>query len=164
MARKNKKKNQKRNKDRFYQSVVEIKRTSKKTKGGDQIGFTALMVVGNQKGRVGVGLGKAKDVRSAIQKGVRLAKKKMVKVPLEGTTIPCPIQHKKKAAVILLKPAPEGSGLIAGGAVREVVTAAGVKDMVGKILGTRNKSVNVWATWEALQKIKLVVEKHEQRK
>ncbi len=164
MARKNKKKNQEKNKNRFYQSVVEIKRTSKKTKGGDQIGFTALMVVGDQKGKVGVGLGKAKDVRSAIQKGVRLAKKKMVKIPLEGTTIPCPIQHKKKAAEILLKPAPEGSGLIAGGAVREVVNAAGVKDIVGKILGTRNKAVNVWATWEALQKIKLVVEKHKQRK
>lgn len=164
MAKKHKEKNQKRNGDRLYQSVVEIKRTSKKTKGGDQIGFTALMVVGDQKGKVGIGLGKAKDVRTAIQKGVRLAKKKMVKVLLDGTTIPCPIKHKKKAAEIMLKPAPEGSGMIAGGAIREVATAAGIKDMVGKILGTRNKSVNVWAAWEALQKIKLVVEKHEQRK
>lgn len=164
MANKKNKKNQRRNKDRMHQSVVEIKRTSKKTKGGNQIGFTALMVVGDQNGKVGIGLGKAKDVRTAIQKGVRLAKKKMVRVPIEGTTIPCPIQHKKKAAEILLKPAPEGSGMIAGGAIREVATAAGIKDMVGKILGTRNKSVNVWATWEALQKIKLVVEKHKQRK
>ncbi len=164
MANKNNKKNQKRNRDRLYQSVAEIKRTSKKTKGGNQIGFTALMVVGDQNGKVGIGLGKAKDVRTAIQKGVRLAKKKMVQVPVEGTTIPCPIQYKKKAAQILLKPAPEGSGMIAGGAIREVATAAGIKDMVGKILGTRNKSVNVWATWEALQKIKLILEKHKQRK
>ncbi len=160
----NKSKNNQRKQDRLYQSVAEIKRTSKKTKGGNQIGFTALMVVGDERGRVGVGLGKAKDVRTAIQKGVRLAKKKMVKVPLDGTTIPYPIQHKKKAAEILLKPAPEGSGLIAGGAIREVARAVGIKDMVGKILGTRTKSVNVIAAWEALQKMKLIGEKQKQRK
>jgi len=137
----------------FQETVIEIKRVSKKTKGGNQIGFTALMVVGDGKGKVGVGLGKAKDVPSAIRKAINRAKKKMITVPLVGTTIPHPIDYKNKSAHILLKPGRVGSGLIAGGPVRAIASAAGIKDLVAKIIGTSNKTMNVWATWQALQKI-----------
>ena len=137
----------------FQETVVEIKRVSKKTKGGNQISFTALMVVGDRKGKVGVALGKAKDVVSAIKKGVRLAKKKMIKIPVADTTIPHGVMYKNKAAQILLKPARKGSGLIAGGPVRIIASAAGIKDLVAKIIGSRNKAVNVWATWEALKEL-----------
>lgn len=138
----------------YQEVVVEIKRVSKKTKGGNQISFTALVVVGDGQGRVGVALGKARDVSSAIRKGARLAKKAMIKVPLKGTTIPHPVEHKLKAARVLLKPAREGSGLIAGGPVRIIASAAGIKDLVAKILGSQNKAVNTWATYEALKLLK----------
>lgn len=134
----------------FQETVVKIKRVSKKTKGGNQIGFTALVVVGDQKGKVGVALGKAKDVVSAIKKGVRLAKKRMTAIPLTGRTIPQAVNYQKKAAHILIKPARKGTGLIAGGPVRVIASAAGIKDLVAKIIGTRNQTVNVWAAWEAL--------------
>lgn len=137
----------------FKEIVVQIKRVSKKTKGGNQISFTALMVIGDGKGRVGVSLGKAKDVASAIRKGIRQAKKGMVKIPLKGTTIPRQIKYKKKSAVILLKPAREGTGLVAGGAIRAIASVSGIKDLVAKIIGSRNKAINVQATWEALQKL-----------
>jgi len=137
----------------FQETVVEIKRVSKKTKGGNQIGFTALIVVGDQKGKVGVALGKAKDVSSAIRKGVRLAKKRIIKVPLKEGTIPHAVNYQKKAAHIILKPARKGTGLIAGGPVRAVASAAGIKDLVAKIIGSRNKTVNVWASWEALREL-----------
>lgn len=154
-------KNQEEKKDHLIQSVINISRTSKKTKGGNRIGFTALMVVGDGKGSLGLGLGKAKDVRSAIDKGVRLAKKRMVEVPLEGMTIPFSIEHKKKSTKILLKPAKEGTGLIAGGPVREVANAAGIEDLVAKVFGSRNKSNVAYAAWEGLKKIKRIKEKHE---
>src|SRR5215203_1170129 len=98
----------------FEEKVIQISRVSKKTKGGNKMGFSILMVVGDRKGRVGVGLGKAKDVLSAMRKGVKKAKKKMIDVPLDGTTIPFSVRVKKGAAEILLKPAPKGSGVIAG--------------------------------------------------
>lgn len=137
----------------FAETVVEIKRVSKKTKGGNQISFTALVVVGDGKNKVGVALGKAKDVASAIRKGMALAKKKMINLSLIEGTIPYPIKYKKGAAEILLRPGRKGSGLIAGGAVRAVVFAAGIKDLVAKIIGSRNKAVNVWAAWEALRQV-----------
>jgi len=139
----------------YQETVVEIKRVSKKTKGGNQISFTALVVVGDGQGKVGVALGKAKDVASAIRKGMRLAKKMMIEIPLKGTTIPHPVEYKLKAARVLLKPAREGSGLIAGGPVRIIASAAGIKDLVAKILGSRNKAANTWATYEALKLLKL---------
>ena len=135
------------------ETVIEIRRISKKTKGGNQIRFSALVVVGDKKGKVGVGLAKAADVRSAIRKASESAKRKMVKVPLSGTTIPFSISQKFSAAKILLKPAPPGSGIIAGGAIRVVLDAAGVRDAVGKILGTKNKISNVYATIEALKSL-----------
>ncbi|QLG69781.1 MAG: SSU ribosomal protein S5p (S2e) [Candidatus Woesebacteria bacterium] len=135
------------------ETVIEIRRISKKTKGGNQIRFSALVVVGDKKGKVGVGLAKAADVRSAIRKAFESAKRKMVKVPLSGTTIPFSISQKFSAAKILLKPAPPGSGIIAGGAIRVVLDAVGVRDAVGKILGTKNKISNVYATIEALKSL-----------
>ena len=145
--------NQRRQEKEFDEKVIQVSRVSKKTKGGNQIGFSVLMVVGDKKGRVGVGLGKAPDVLSSIKKGVRRAKKKMFKVPLKGTTIPHDIKIKFGAAKVLLKPAPKGSGVIAGGAVRAVMEAAGIKDVSSKVLGTRNKASNVYATIKALKNL-----------
>ncbi len=142
----------------FTESVVQINRVSKKTKGGNQMRFSALLVVGDKKGRVGVGLSKGKDVRSAIGKAVSYAKRHLVSVPLRGTTVPFEVKQKFGAAYILVKPATPGTGIIAGGPMRVVLESAGVTDVVGKILGTKNKINNVYATIEAmktLQKINL---------
>lgn len=137
----------------FEETVVEINRISKKTKGGNQIRFSALVVVGDRKGKVGVALAKAPDVRNAIRKAMAAAKRKMVKVPLKGTTIPYSIKEKFSAARVMLKPAPPGTGIIAGGPMRVVLDAAGIRDASGKILGTKNKISNVYATVKALESI-----------
>ncbi len=137
----------------FEETVVQINRISKKTKGGNQIRFSALVVVGDRKGKVGVGLAKATDVRNAIRKAIDAAKRKLILVPIVGTTIPYSVSQKFSAARILLKPAPPGSGIIAGGPMRVVLEAAGVKDAVGKILGTKNKISNVYATLKALEQV-----------
>jgi len=141
----------------FDEKVVQVSRVSKKTKGGNKMGFSILMVVGDRKGRVGVGLGKSNDVQSAIRKGVKKAKKKMITVPLDGTTIPFSVVVKRGAGKVLLKPAPKGSGVIAGGPVRAVVEAAGIRDISTKILGSGNQSVSVDATFEALNRIQKLV-------
>lgn len=141
----------------FEEKVVQVSRVSKKTKGGNQFGFSILVVVGDKKGKVGVGLGKGKDVLSSIKKAVKKAKKAMITVPMDGTTVPFPIELKKGAAKIILKPAPKGSGVIAGGAVRSVVEAAGIRDLSAKILGTNNQASNVYATFAALQKMQAMV-------
>jgi len=137
----------------FDEQVVQINRVSKKTKGGNKVGFSALTVVGDNKGRVGVALGKAPDVSSAIRKGINQAKKNMIDVPLVDGTIPFRIDIKLGAARIMLKPAPPGSGIIAGGAVRSVVAAAGIKNISSKMLGTENKISNIYATLEALKRV-----------
>lgn len=139
----------------FDEKVVQINRVSKKTKGGNRIGFSVLVVVGNKKSKVGVGLGKAPDVSSAIQKAVSYAKKHMIVVPLNGTTIPHEVNLKLGAARVFIKPAPAGTGVIAGGAVRAVVEAAGIRDIVSKILGSKNQASNVYATLEALKKLRI---------
>lgn len=141
----------------FDEKVVSISRVSKKTKGGNKVGFTALVVVGDRKGRVGVALGKANDVLSAIKKGVRKAKKRLIRVPLMGTTIPHAVKIKNGAARLILKPAPEGTGVIAGGSVRAVLELAGIKNVVAKILGTNNKLSNVTTTFVALKRIKSII-------
>lgn len=141
----------------FDEKVIQISRVSKKTKGGNKMGFSILMVVGDKKGQVGVGLGKAHDVLTAMRKGVKKAKKHMIKVPLDGTTIPFSVNMKKGAADVMLKPAPRGSGVIAGGPIRAVVEAAGIRDISSKILGTNNKASNVYATFEALRHIQQLV-------
>jgi len=140
----------------FEEKVIQIKRTSKKTSGGNTIAFSALCVTGDRKGRVGVALGKASDVASAIRKGMKRARKNMITVPMKGSTIPHMVEIKKGAAVVLLKPAPDGTGVRAGGAIRAVVEAAGIQNIVSKILGTRNKISNATAAIEGLKKLKEV--------
>lgn len=135
----------------FEEKVIQVNRVSKKTKGGNKIGFSVLVVVGDKKGRVGVGLGKAADVSSAVKKGMSYAKKHLISVPMVRTTIPHEVRIKVGAAKIILKPAPAGTGIRAGGAVRAVVEAAGIRDVVSKILGTDNKASNVYATFKALK-------------
>ena len=138
----------------FDERVIHVRRVSKKTKGGNKISFSVLMIVGDKKGKVGAGLGKAPDVRSAIHKGSNYAKKHLIEVPLREGTIPHEVRVKYGAAKILLKPAPPGTGIIAGGAVRSIAEVAGIENIVSKILGTRNKLTNVYATIEALKQLK----------
>ena len=145
----------------FTETVVQINRISKKTKGGNQIRFSALVVVGDKKGKVGVGLSKAGDVRSAIAKAISAAKRRMIVVPLKGTTVPYSVVEKFSAAKILIKPAPPGSGIIAGGPVRMVLDAAGIRDASAKILGTKNKISNVYATLKALESISEISERKQ---
>lgn len=143
------------NQDGFEEQIVQVNRVSKKTKGGNKIGFSVLMVVGNKSGKVGVGLGKAGDVSMAIRKGVSLAKKHAIEVPIINGTIPFEFYIKLGAAKVLLKPAPTGSGVIAGGAVRSVVSLAGIENISSKVLGTDNQASNVYATIEALKRLAL---------
>jgi small subunit ribosomal protein S5 len=123
--------------------------------------FAVLAVVGNKKGKVGIGLGKAGDVTSSVKKAVSIAKKHLVEVPLVKGTIPFAIRIKDGAAKILLMPAPQGSGVIAGGAVRSVVSAAGIVNISSKVLGTSNKLSNVYATIKALKEISRLHKKME---
>lgn len=148
----------------FEETVIEIKRISKKTKGGNTIRFSALVVVGDKKGKVGIGLSKAPDVSSAIRKSIEFAKRKMITVPIKGTTIPYSVEEKFSAAKVILKPAPPGSGIIAGGPMRVVLEAAGIRDAAGKFLGTSNKASNVYATLKALETITKIDEKKKAMK
>src|SRR3990167_2279042 len=135
----------------YEEKIVQVNRVSKKTAGGNKIGFSVLVVVGDKNGRVGVGLGKAPGVRDAISKGANYAKKHMISAPMVETTIPHEVYVKRGAAKVLLKPASKGTGVIAGGAVRAVVEAAGIRDILSKVLGTSNQASNVYATMEALK-------------
>lgn len=144
-----------RNTSGLEEKIVQVNRVSKKTKGGNKIGFSVLAVVGDKKGKVGVGLGGAPDVSSAVRKAVSYAQKHMLTVAMKGTTIPHEVRVKRGAAKIMLKPAPPGTGVIAGGAVRAVVEAAGIRDIVSKILGSKNQASNVYATMEALKLLRL---------
>jgi small subunit ribosomal protein S5 len=133
----------------FEERVLQIRRVSKKTKGGNTIGFTALAVIGDKHGRVGVGYGKAPNVADAIAKGVTMAKKDMVTIKITGNTIAHSVISKFGSAKVFLKPAPAGTGIIAGGSIRTVVELAGIKDISAKMIGASNKS-----TLEALKKLK----------
>lgn len=135
----------------FVEEIVQVNRVSKKTKGGNKIGFSVLVVVGDKKGRVGMGQGKAGDVSSSIKKGISAAKRHMIEVPIVNGTITSEVRIKDGAARLMLKPAPPGSGVIAGGAVRSVVSAAGIQNISSKVLGTKNQASNVHATLVALQ-------------
>ncbi len=148
----------------FEEKIVQVNRVSKKTKGGNKIGFSVLVVVGDKKGKVGVGLGGAPDVSSAVRKAVSYAKKHLITVPMKGTTIPHHIFLKRGAARVFLKPAPPGTGVIAGGAVRAVVDAAGIRDIVSKIMGSKNQASNVYATLEALKQFKVKKEHKKTQK
>jgi len=139
--------------DGFEEKIVQVNRVSKKTKGGNKVGFSVLVVVGNKKGKVGVGLGKGPEISSAIKKGVLLGKKHAIDVPIVNGTIPFDFSIKLGAAKVMLKPAPRGSGVIAGGAVRSVVSACGIENISSKVLGTKNQASNVYATIEALKRM-----------
>ncbi|WP_334088061.1 30S ribosomal protein S5 [Helicobacter typhlonius] len=142
------------NREEFSEVVVNIGRVTKVVKGGRRFRFNALVVVGNKDGLVGFGLGKAKEVPDAIKKAIDDAFKNIIKVNIKGTTIAHDIEYKYNASKILLKPASEGTGVIAGGSTRPVIELAGIKDILTKSLGSNNPYNVVRATIDALAKIK----------
>jgi len=133
--------------------VVFINRVTKVVKGGKKLGFSALVVVGDGKGRVGFAKGKAREVPMAIQKAIKKAKKRIIQIPLNGTTIHHEVIGKKDAAVVILKPAAAGTGVIAGGAVRAVLEMAGIQDILTKSLRSTNPFALVRATINGLSKL-----------
>ena len=142
------------NRDDFEEAIVNIGRVTKVVKGGRRFRFNALVVVGNKKGIVGIGTGKAKEVPEAIRKAIDNAFKNIITIKMKNSTIAHDIQYKYNASKILLKPASEGTGVIAGGALRPVLELAGIKDILTKSLGSNNPATVVRATVEALQKLK----------
>jgi len=142
--------------DELKEKVVAINRVAKVVKGGRNFRFSAVVVVGDENGHVGVGNGKAAEVPDAIKKAIEDAKKNLVEVPIVGTTVPHEFVGRFGSANVVLKPAPEGSGVIAGGSVRPVLELAGYKDINTKVIGTNNPRNVVYATIEALKSMSTV--------
>lgn len=151
------------NKLQLEERVVRINRVAKVVKGGRRFSFSAVVVVGDGNGHVGIGLGKAGEVPEAIRKGVEDAKKKLIAIPLYGTTIPHEVRHDFGATTIVLRPASQGTGVVAGGSVRAVVQAAGVRDILSKTLGSTNPVNVVSATYRALRSLRSAEELSRQR-
>lgn len=149
--------------EELQERVVSIDRVAKVVKGGRRFGFRVLVVVGDGNGRVGVGIGKARDVPGAIRKGVERARNAMVEIPLFGRTIPHDVIQEYGAAKVLLKPASPGTGVIAGGGVRAVVEAAGIHDVLSKSLGSDNVLNVVMATFEGLRSLTDFAERAQMR-
>lgn len=154
MNKKGNKKMTRREKPEFEQKLLDLARVTRVVKGGRRFRFRATLVIGNRKGNVGVGVAKGSDVSDAIQKAYNDAKKNMITIKLAGNTISHDVSVKLGSAKVLLKPASEGRGVIAGGAVRSVVDLAGIRDIVSKSLGSSNKLNVARATVEALKEIK----------
>lgn len=141
-----------REKPEFDQQIVDLARVTRVTKGGKQLSFRVCLVIGDRNGRVGYGIEKGKDVQIAVEKALNQAKKNLITVPLVKETIPHRVEAKFKSGRVMLKPAPKGSGIIAGSAIRTVLELAGVPNASAKMLGkTNNKVTNVKTTFEALQ-------------
>jgi small subunit ribosomal protein S5 len=140
-------------KDRFEDRVVSVARVSKTVKGGRRMSFSALVIVGDREGTVGFGLGKAGEVPEAVRKAVAQAKKSLVSIPLENQTIPFMVQAKFGASKLLLSPAPDGTGIVAGSAVRAIAELAGIPNLMAKIQGSRNPHNVVKATFSGLRQL-----------
>lgn len=141
--------------EKLEEKILLIRRVSKKTTGGNYVTFSAVVVVGDRNGKVGLGIGRGLEVPPAIQKAITQAKKNMITVPIIKNSIPHQVELKFKAAKILLKPAPEGTGLKVGGVTRVILDIAGVNNASGKIIGSRNQVVNAYAIMEAIKKLKI---------
>lgn len=151
----NKRQKPRKEKPEFDQSIVDLARVTRVTKGGKHLSFRALVLIGDRKGKVGYGVDKGADVQIAVDKAVRQAQKNMIFVPFSKETIPHRVEAKYKAAKVMIKPAPQGSGIIAGSSIRTVLELAGVPNASAKMLGkSNNKIVNVKATFEALSRFK----------
>lgn len=148
----------------FDQKVIEVKRVTRVVKGGKRMRFRALVVIGDRKGKVGIGLRKGLDVPESVNKAVNAARKNMIEVKLKEGTLPHETKVKYKASTVFLKPASAGTGVIAGGAIRSLLELAGVKNVLSKMYGSRNKVNSLLAAFEALSTLERLEDKRAQRK
>ena len=164
MAKKEYKKRAPKVEQEFEQKIIDLARVTRVMAGGKRLRFRACVAIGDKKGRVSIGLAKGADVSLAVTKAVNRAQKVMIKVPIVNETIPHEMRIKQGAAKLMLKPAPRGTGVKAGGAVRVVLELAGVPNVVGKIMGTNNKVSNVKALLTALDSFKPVIKREKKKK